>query len=257
MALPGEGQASSEPADGPSLDMVTAALRADSADVAIYARVLTESLGDALPPGCVTIDRDAEHVRPDARAPGPGIEDHRPAGRAGAVRSASRPGASPPRRSAGRYGASSCPASRSACSSGRTNSPGHWWPMPSTMPRRPRRCVGWSQDRRRPAPARGAVRRLGASVWCSEQCDAQEQSLGCGTAMTAEDQMPDRLGPYRAARTDRRGRDGRRLPGPRRREQTVALKVLRRSGRATRWRGAGWPARSRPCSGCAAPTWPR
>jgi len=43
---------------GPSLDMVTAALRADSADVAIYARVLTESLGEALPPGCVTVDRE-------------------------------------------------------------------------------------------------------------------------------------------------------------------------------------------------------
>jgi hypothetical protein len=47
-----------EPGDSLSLDMVTAALRADSVDVAIYARVLTESLGDALPPGWVTIDRD-------------------------------------------------------------------------------------------------------------------------------------------------------------------------------------------------------
>ena len=47
-----------EPGDSLSLDMVTAALRADSADVAIYARVLTESLGDALPPGWVTVDRD-------------------------------------------------------------------------------------------------------------------------------------------------------------------------------------------------------
>ena len=47
-----------ESGDEPSLDMVTAALRADSADVTIYARVLTESLGDSLPPGCVTIDRD-------------------------------------------------------------------------------------------------------------------------------------------------------------------------------------------------------
>jgi hypothetical protein len=47
-----------EPGDGLSLDMVTAALRADSADVSIYARVLTESLGDALPPGWVTIDRE-------------------------------------------------------------------------------------------------------------------------------------------------------------------------------------------------------
>ena len=74
-ALPGEGAASSdgaassEPTGSPSLDMVTAALRADSADVAIYARVLTESLGDALPPGCVTIDRarsmsDRMHGRP-------------------------------------------------------------------------------------------------------------------------------------------------------------------------------------------------
>jgi hypothetical protein len=68
-ALPGEGPATNETAGSPSLDMVTAALRADSADVAIYARVLTESLGDALPPGCVTIDRarsmsDRAHGRP-------------------------------------------------------------------------------------------------------------------------------------------------------------------------------------------------
>jgi hypothetical protein len=47
-----------EPADSPSLDMVTAALRADSADIAVYARVLTETLGDSLPPDCVTVERD-------------------------------------------------------------------------------------------------------------------------------------------------------------------------------------------------------
>jgi hypothetical protein len=48
-----------EPAgSSPSLDMVTAALRADSSDIAIYARVLTESLGEALPRDCVTVDRD-------------------------------------------------------------------------------------------------------------------------------------------------------------------------------------------------------
>jgi hypothetical protein len=46
-----------EPAAGLSLEMITAALRADSADVALYARVLTESLGDALPAGCVDVDR--------------------------------------------------------------------------------------------------------------------------------------------------------------------------------------------------------
>lgn len=47
-----------EPAETPSLDMVTAALRADSSDIAIYARVLTESLGDSLPAGCVSVARD-------------------------------------------------------------------------------------------------------------------------------------------------------------------------------------------------------
>ena len=47
-----------EPGDGLSLEEITAALRADSADVALYARVLTESLGDALPAGCVVVDRD-------------------------------------------------------------------------------------------------------------------------------------------------------------------------------------------------------
>lgn len=44
--------------DALSLDLVTAALRADSADLAIYARVLTESLSEALPPGTVSVERD-------------------------------------------------------------------------------------------------------------------------------------------------------------------------------------------------------
>lgn len=43
--------------EGLSLEMVTAALRADSSDIAIYARVLTESLGDSLPPGSVSVER--------------------------------------------------------------------------------------------------------------------------------------------------------------------------------------------------------
>ena len=47
-----------EPDDALSLDMLTAALRADSTDVAIYARVLTQSLGEALPADCVTVDRE-------------------------------------------------------------------------------------------------------------------------------------------------------------------------------------------------------
>jgi hypothetical protein len=47
-----------EPDDALSLDMVTAALRADSTDVAIYARVLAQSLGEALPPDLVSVERD-------------------------------------------------------------------------------------------------------------------------------------------------------------------------------------------------------
>src|SRR5258708_9010272 len=44
--------------DALSLDMVTAALRADSTDVAIYARVLAQSLGEALPGDFVSVERD-------------------------------------------------------------------------------------------------------------------------------------------------------------------------------------------------------
>jgi hypothetical protein len=47
-----------EPDDALSLEMVTAALRADNADAAIYARVLTNSLSEALPPGYVTVERE-------------------------------------------------------------------------------------------------------------------------------------------------------------------------------------------------------
>jgi hypothetical protein len=49
----------SEPADDDlSLEMVTAALRMDSNDVAIYAGVLVQSLSEALPPGYVTVERE-------------------------------------------------------------------------------------------------------------------------------------------------------------------------------------------------------
>jgi hypothetical protein len=54
MTQPGDA---AQGADALSLDMVAAALRADSSDIAIYAKVLTESLGESLPPGCVTVDR--------------------------------------------------------------------------------------------------------------------------------------------------------------------------------------------------------
>ncbi|HEX9063703.1 MAG TPA: hypothetical protein VF843_01265 [Streptosporangiaceae bacterium] len=54
MTQAGEGT----PADDAlSLEMVTAALRADSSDIAIYARVLTESLGESLPAGSVSVER--------------------------------------------------------------------------------------------------------------------------------------------------------------------------------------------------------
>ncbi len=44
--------------DALSLDMVTAALRLDSTDAAIYAGVLVNSLSEALPPGYVTVERE-------------------------------------------------------------------------------------------------------------------------------------------------------------------------------------------------------
>jgi hypothetical protein len=47
-----------EPGDELSLEMVAAALRADSADVTVYARVLTQSLGESLPPDCVTVEHE-------------------------------------------------------------------------------------------------------------------------------------------------------------------------------------------------------
>jgi phage/plasmid primase-like uncharacterized protein len=47
-----------EPDDALSLEMVTAALRLDSNDVAIYASVLTKSLSEALPPSVVTVERE-------------------------------------------------------------------------------------------------------------------------------------------------------------------------------------------------------
>ncbi len=42
---------------GGDFHLLAAALRQDAADAAAYAAVLTGSLADALPPGCVTVDR--------------------------------------------------------------------------------------------------------------------------------------------------------------------------------------------------------
>ncbi|MGH3295308.1 MAG: hypothetical protein ACRDP7_26280, partial [Trebonia sp.] len=44
--------------NGLSLEMVMAAFRLDSADAAIYAGALTNSLSEALPPGYVTVERE-------------------------------------------------------------------------------------------------------------------------------------------------------------------------------------------------------
>ena len=177
-AVPGEGPARNEPVGGPSLDMVTAALRADSADVAIYARVLTESLGDALPPGCVTIDRarsmsDRMHGRPG--------QVSKITVRLGeqvlslGVQAGREPAAEVCREVRGVI----LSRQRSASSSGPTSSPGHWCPTPNAMPRRPRRCVGWLQDRRRPAQRGEPVRRLGASsvVLGTVRCSGTEPRL--------------------------------------------------------------------------------
>jgi hypothetical protein len=42
---------------GTDVELLAAALRRDSADLNLYARVLTENLADSLPPGAVTVRR--------------------------------------------------------------------------------------------------------------------------------------------------------------------------------------------------------
>jgi hypothetical protein len=44
--------------DAHDVDLLVAALRADSADLDVYSRVLTTSLADALPAGMVEVERD-------------------------------------------------------------------------------------------------------------------------------------------------------------------------------------------------------
>ena len=56
--------------DGLSLELVMAALRADSSDIAIYARVLTETLGDSLPADCLLIERERSMADRMAKRPG-------------------------------------------------------------------------------------------------------------------------------------------------------------------------------------------
>ena len=47
-----------EPAGSDEVALLAAALRADTADLATYERVLVGSLAETLPPGCVEVDRD-------------------------------------------------------------------------------------------------------------------------------------------------------------------------------------------------------
>jgi hypothetical protein len=56
--------------DNLSLEMVMAALRADSSDIAIYAKVLTDTLGDSLPADCLSIERDRSMSDRMAKRPG-------------------------------------------------------------------------------------------------------------------------------------------------------------------------------------------
>ncbi len=61
--LPGDGSSDSGVPDGgaaepgTSIDLLAAALRRDSADLEIYAQVLTGALAEALPPGSVLLER--------------------------------------------------------------------------------------------------------------------------------------------------------------------------------------------------------
>lgn len=53
---PGAGAGEPETWTG-SIDILTAALRRDAADLEVYAQVITGSLAEALPPGCVAVER--------------------------------------------------------------------------------------------------------------------------------------------------------------------------------------------------------
>jgi hypothetical protein len=57
--------------DPPDVDLLAAALRADSEDLEVYSRVLTESLVGALPTGMVEIARDPSMRDRIAGRPGP------------------------------------------------------------------------------------------------------------------------------------------------------------------------------------------
>jgi hypothetical protein len=46
------------PDDGTDVAALAAALRADASDLDVYAKVLTSTLADALPPGMVEVERD-------------------------------------------------------------------------------------------------------------------------------------------------------------------------------------------------------
>ncbi len=57
-AEPAEPGEPPEPGEPMSLEMVTAALRADSGDVTSLARVFTATIGETLPPGMVEVERE-------------------------------------------------------------------------------------------------------------------------------------------------------------------------------------------------------
>ena len=54
---PGLPSLPDDPDESASVEMISAALRADTADVDTLSRVLTATLGDSLPPGMVSVER--------------------------------------------------------------------------------------------------------------------------------------------------------------------------------------------------------
>ncbi|MFD0345320.1 hypothetical protein ACFQ0M_02980 [Kitasatospora aburaviensis] len=140
------------------VELLAAALRQDSADLNLYAEVLSANLVDSLPPGAVRIKRRRS------------VTD-RLAGREGSVAeldvtlgeqrlSLRMEGAGSPGRSATRCGASCSRGAERTWGSGSRLWPGPWpRPLPPTpVPARPS-GASWP-DHRRPAP-RGAAGRGG------------------------------------------------------------------------------------------------